>query len=124
MTPTTNLLAPSFGPADNGVHLIQAEANQVLDNAISNTKDISTTGGSHTITDVEFQSAVIRTTGVLTSNATLVFPTRPQLILIANDCTGAFTLGVKSGTGAAITVAAAARKWLWIKDISGNFEVL
>jgi hypothetical protein len=111
--------------ADTGIVTILATAFQAFENALCRTTSVPVIVAAVGITAEQFRSAAIVFTGAKTGNAVVQFPAKPRLMVIANDSTGAFTLSVKSGaSGAPVVVAAAARKWLWIKDTAGNIEVL
>lgn len=83
---------------------------ELIEDAITGMATISTTGGTTTLSANNSSSdqarmAVIKVTGVLISNATLVIPATVKQYVIWNATTGAFTVTLKTsgGVGAAIT---------------------
>ena len=120
---TTNLKAATPATTDSGKDVIVAGALEVLDQAITKTTTITITSGTRVLSDLEVQSAVLKVEGVLTANAVLEF-TRPHLILVANDTTGAFTLTVRKGAAGGVTIAQTARKWVWVKPAANAIEAL
>lgn len=92
------LLDPSVVSVSAGILNIGAELNG--DNSVSDTlrfgyKTFSTTGGSHTLSNTEYNKFAIKVTGVLSSNSSLTFPTAAGYTkIIDNQTTGAFTMTV------------------------------
>lgn len=87
---------------------------QILDDAIAGKLDVSTTGGTTTLTGTpaapQAQKMFLNITGVLVSNATIEIPVaaatgRNRIYVVKNGTTGAFTLTVKKvgGTGVPVT---------------------
>lgn len=81
----------------------------ILDSAIAGTTTISTTGGTTTLTNVDYvddqaKKAVIDVSGVLVSNATIVIPNTSRLYRVFNRTSGAFTLTLKTASGSGILV--------------------
>jgi hypothetical protein len=65
--------------------------------AIDGEFPISTTGGTTTITAAEAASNnIFKVTGILASNATLVFPAKAKSFTVQNGTTGTFSLTVKA----------------------------
>lgn len=126
MSTYTNVLGIALpADTDTGIASMMATAMQDLENAMCRTTSIAVAAVALTLTADQFRSAAILFTGTKTTNIVVQFPAKQRLMLIANDTTGAFTLSVKSGAGGTpMVIAAAARKWLWIKDSAGNIEVL
>lgn len=95
------------------------KANTVFDmieSAIGGTTAVSTTGGTTTLTNVDFtddqaKKHVLSVTGTLVSNATIVIPNTSRVYTVINATSGAFTLAVKtsSGSGKTVTQAATAK---------------
>lgn len=72
--------------------------------AFSNTT-LTTTGGSTTLTAVQSLANLITVTGVLTSNAVLIFPATLGEWIVVNATTGAFTLAcVPAGSGVGVPI--------------------
>jgi hypothetical protein len=113
-TATSSLKVEKQGSADNpgtwDTHL--NVGLDILDSAIAGTTEISTTGGSTTLTDVDYtddeaKKAVLDVTGALTTNATIVIPNRSRLFRVFNRTTEGgsnTTLTIKTSGGSGITV--------------------
>lgn len=71
--------------------------------AANATTTVSTTGGSTTLTTTQAAADIISVTGVLASNATIVFPVVVRSWRIINSTTGAFSLVAKAPTGQSLT---------------------
>lgn len=81
----------------------------IIESAISGTTSVATTGGTTTLTNVDYtndqaKKAVLDVTGTLVSNAIIVIPNAPKVYRIFNRTTGAFTVSVKTSSGTAITI--------------------
>ena len=81
----------------------------MLENAVAGTTAISTTGGTTTLTNVDYtddqaKKAVLDVSGVLVSNATIVIPNASRLYRVFNRTTGSFTLTIKTASGSGILV--------------------
>lgn len=59
---------------------------------------ITVTGGTYTLAGTELNRIAYRFTGTLTSNCEVVVPATTQQYWVTNETTGAFTLGVKTGS--------------------------
>ncbi len=83
---------------------------EMVEDAIAGVVTVATTGGSTTLTvnngvTDQARAAVLRFTGSLASNATIIVPDAvTKQYVVRNDTTGAFTLTIKttSGTGVAV----------------------
>jgi hypothetical protein len=81
----------------------------IIESAIAGTEAISTTGGTTTLTNVDYtndqaKKRVLDVTGTLVSNATIVIPNTSRVYRVFNRTSGAFTLTVKTSSGTGITV--------------------
>ena len=76
----------------------------ILEQAIARFASISTTGGTTTLTSSQNRYPVIRITGALVSNATIVVRTAEKNWNFINATTGAFSLTVKTTAGTGKTV--------------------
>ena len=65
---------------------------------------IAVTGGTYTLAGSELNRIAYKFTGTLASNAEIVVPATVQQYWVNNATTGAFTLGVKTASGAATLV--------------------
>jgi hypothetical protein len=65
---------------------------------------IAVTGGTYTLAGSELNRIAYKFTGTLTSNVNIVVPATVQQYWVNNATTGAFTLGVKTASGAATLV--------------------
>lgn len=88
---------------------------QLLEAAIAGTTALATTGGSTTLTNVDYtndqaKAAVIDVSGSLSSNATVIIPNASRLYRFFNRTSGSYTLTIKtsSGSGIVLTQGAAA----------------
>lgn len=82
---------------------------ELIEDAIAGMASINTTGGSTTLTannssTDESRMAIIKVSGTLVSNATIVIPSSSRIYWIWNNTSGAYSLTVKTsgGTGAVI----------------------
>jgi hypothetical protein len=83
---------------------------EMVEAAIAGTVAISTTGGTTTLTNVDYtndqaKKRIIDVSGSLVSNATIVIPNASKQYRVFNRTTGSFTLTIKttSGTGIEVT---------------------
>lgn len=82
----------------------------LADSAIAGMATIATTGGSTTLSANnaaadQARMAIIKVTGVLVSNATLVIPAVTKTYVVWNATTGAYTLTLKTSGGTGVVVA-------------------
>ncbi len=85
----------------------------ILESAIAGTTSISTTGGTTTLTNVDYtndqsKKAVLDVSGALTSNAIIVIPNASRVYKVFNRTTEAgssTTVSIKTSSGTAITIA-------------------
>lgn len=68
---------------------------------------LSVTGGTTTLTPVQYANVIQEYTGVLTSNQIIVLPSTVQIYYISNLTSGAFSLTFKTAAVGAITYAVA-----------------
>jgi len=81
----------------------------ILESAITGTTSVSTTGGTTTLTNVDYtndqaKKAVIDVSGVLVSDATVVVPNVSKVYKVFNRTSGSFTVSVKTSSGTAIAI--------------------
>lgn len=81
----------------------------IVESAITGTTSVSTTGGTTTLTNVDYtndqaKKAVLDVSGALVSNATIVIPNASKTYKVFNRTTGSYTLTVKTSSGTGITV--------------------
>jgi hypothetical protein len=74
---------------------------------------IAVTGGNYTLAGSELNRIAYKFTGTLTSNVNIVVPATVQQYWVNNGTTGAFTLGVKTASGAATLVTQGATAILY-----------
>jgi hypothetical protein len=74
---------------------------------------IAVTGGTYTLSGSELNRIAYKFTGTLASNAEIVVPATVQQYWVNNATTGAFTLGVKTASGAATLVTQGATAILY-----------
>ncbi len=82
---------------------------QIMESAVSGVTSVSTTGGNTTLTNVDYtndqaKKAVLDVTGALVSNATITIPNAAKVYRVLNRTSGAYTLGIKTSSGTAITI--------------------
>lgn len=76
-----------------------------IDSAIAGYTTLATTGGATSPTSDESRYASFKTTGALTSNATITFPATARSFNITNGNTGSFTTTIKcSGGGSGVSI--------------------
>lgn len=90
----------------------------LVENAIAKRVSVATTGGTTTLTDTQYadnqaRAAALDFSGVLASDAIIVVPTRSKSWIVRNQCTGAFTLTVKTSAGSGIAVSQGQTLILW-----------
>lgn len=90
----------------------------LIEQAIAGRAAIATTGGTTTLTDTQYASnqdrcAALDFSGVLVSNAAIEVPARTKSWIVRNQCTGAFTLTVKTSAGTGVVVAQGQVAILW-----------
>jgi hypothetical protein len=81
----------------------------VVDLAVAGTANISTTGGTTTLDNVDYvadngKAAILNVSGVLGSNATIVIPNASKTYIVVNGTSGAFSLTIKTSSGSGITI--------------------
>lgn len=82
----------------------------LTDSAIAGMATIATTGGSTTLTAVnaaadEARMAIVKVTGALVSNATLVIPAQTKTYVVWNATTLAFSVTIKTSAGTGVVIA-------------------
>lgn len=81
----------------------------ILESSVAGTTAISTTGGTTTLTNVDYtndqaKKHVLDVSGTLVSNAIIVIPNASKTYKVFNRTTGAFTVTIKTSGGSAITI--------------------
>jgi hypothetical protein len=88
-TPTTGSLANAWGPVLN--------ANfTAIDAVVGGTQNVSITSGNVTLSSSEALNLRYVLTGVLTGNRQLIWPAVGGIYVVQNDCTGAFTVTLRT----------------------------
>jgi hypothetical protein len=82
----------------------------LIGQAIAGRASIATTGGMTTLTDTQYATnqdrmAALDFSGVLASNAEIIVPSRTKSWIVRNQCTGSFTLTVKTSAGSGVVVS-------------------
>lgn len=57
-----------------------------------------------TLTDAQAKAGILNVTGTLTGNRNIVIPNTARRLIVINGTSGAFTLGIKTASGTAVTV--------------------
>lgn len=86
--------------------------------AIAGRASIATTGGTTTLTDTQYATnqdrmASLDFSGVLSSNAEIIVPARTKSWIVRNQCSGAFTLTVRTSAGTGVVVSQGQVAILW-----------
>lgn len=96
------LMATGLHPNDWGDN---TNANlQKIEDAITATTSISTTGGNITLTQAQNRSSALSFTGTLVLNSVVTVQSTPKMWVVRNGTSGAFTLSIKTASGAAVVV--------------------
>lgn len=74
---------------------------------------ITMTNANVTLTSLQAARSLIIITGTLTANLQLIFPTYIKQWQIVNNCTGAFTITMKTASGSGISVATSIAQCLY-----------
>ena len=82
---------------------------QRVEDAIAGVTPVTVTTANVTLTDTDFvaneaRRAIIAATGVKTGDRAIIVPARTKIYVVDNSTTGAFTLTVKTPTGAGPTI--------------------
>lgn len=106
----------------------------LIENAIAKRADISTTGGTTTLSDTQYadnqaRCSALDFSGTLASNAVIVVPTRAKSWIVRNGCTGSFSLTVKTSAGSGVVVSQGQTAILWcdgtnVVSVSGDAATL
>jgi hypothetical protein len=75
-----------------------------IEEAICGEHDVSTTGGSTTLTQAQARKRFIVVTGTLVSDATIIVPNARKDWVFINGTSGDFAVLVKTASGAATTI--------------------
>lgn len=103
-TSNTNIASTAF---------VQAATSGTLYKAI--------TGNAATLTAAEASNVYLAFTGTLTANATVTFPNSQRVYLVANYCTGNFTLTLQVAGAAAKHAVPTGKRMLVLADSSGVY---
>lgn len=90
----------------------------ILEASIAGTTSISTTGGTTTLTNVDYindqaKKRMLYVSGTLVSNAIIVVPNASKTYVIVNATAGAYTLTIKTSVGSAIAITQGAACEVW-----------
>lgn len=86
--------------------------------AVAGRASIATTGGTTTLTDTQYATnqdrmAALDFSGVLASNAIIIVPARTKSWIVRNQCSGAFTLTIKTSAGSGVVIAQGQVATVW-----------
>ena len=106
---------PAAPTAIDGTNTTQLATTAFVQSAVGGYLSKSVTGAATvTLSDAEVSNPVIAFTGALTANQVVVIPnTIKRLWAIYNNTTGAYTLTVKTASGAGVTVAQGKRNLVY-----------
>lgn len=103
---------------------------QIFEDAIANILTLSATGGTLDLSGSpppaaasQVRYATIKVTGVLTSNQTIIVPNLAKSWIVANGTTGAFSLFVKTTSGAATQIPQSTDKLVRCNGSNGIFRL-
>ena len=90
-----------------------------IDEAIAGVTTVATTGGNYilTVNDYDADEArqpVLKVTGTLVMDATIVIPQGTRRLLVSNETSGAFDVTISTGSGTDIVVAQGSRQELLV----------
>ena len=97
------LLQETGGNENNWGELLNGDLSKI-ETAIAGKTSLVSVGGITTLTDDQCRPPVIRVTGILASNCTLVVPARLKTWTVQNGTTGAYTVTIKTASGAGVAV--------------------
>ena len=108
---------PTVPTATNGTATTQAASTAFVQNQINGYTSVVLTGATFplTLTTEQACAPVIRFSGALTENATVILPsTQRRLWVVTNETTGAFTLTIFGSAGTSgVAVAQGKRNLIW-----------
>jgi hypothetical protein len=79
-----------------------------LSHGLAGRLNVSVAGGANvTLTAAQTRNAILNFTGLLTASINIIVPDGPQIWLVSNNTTGAYTLTVKTSAGTGVVVAQA-----------------
>jgi hypothetical protein len=103
-TPNLKLTNQTEGGNNNTWGTI-ADANfERIDDKCGDTTDISTTGGTTTLTETQEEVAALQIAGTLISNATIVFSARGGIWVVENNTAGSFSVTCKVSGQTGVTI--------------------
>lgn len=96
-----------------------------LERAITDVLALVVTGGTVALTTSggegeQARKAMISCTGTLTSNAEIQAPNEPKMYIIKNGTSGAFTLGIKTPSGATLDIPQGETHIVWNDPAAGG----
>ena len=95
---------------NTNLELIEASVSGLTTFAVT-IADVTLTASN--ATDDQSRHMVLVTTGALTGNRAVIVPTKTKLYLVKNDCTGAYTLTVKTVAGTGVVVLPGHSAWVY-----------
>jgi hypothetical protein len=113
LTPNLNLTNQTEGGNANTWGIKADDNFEQIDDKLGDTTDITTTGGSTTLTDEQELVAALQVGGTLVANATIVFSGRGGVWVIENNTTGAFSLTAKVSGQTGVEIAQGSTTIIW-----------
>lgn len=92
----------------------------LIDSNLAGYLSVATTGGTTTLTSGQYANFGFSITGVLTSNATIVFPDTSGFYIVSNLTTGSYTVTVKTSTGTGIAIPQSGRALIFSDGTNMN----
>lgn len=98
----SELQEPTINADVNVWGAILNSTNAAWDRALAGIVAVSVAAGDWTPTTTQAEQLVLKTTGVLVANRSVIIPNKNRRYLIWNTCTGAFTVTVKTTAGTGV----------------------
>jgi hypothetical protein len=114
---STGLRLPKPAAGDAAWATQYHRMTDIIDKFAGQIATVTQVGASMTLTDADgtadqAKNLVIRCAQALTSNLTVIVPTRTRLYLVDNSTSGAFTMTVKTAAGTGVTVKQGRQQWV------------
>jgi hypothetical protein len=99
----------------------------LLEEALAGMETVAVTGGTDVLTDSQgvsnqARNAILKITGVLTSNETITIPSRSKTYVVWNATSGSYTLQIGASGGTLVTIPQGSRAMIFC-DGTDSYEV-
>lgn len=124
LTPNLKLTIQTIGGNNNTWGQKANDNFDRIDDKLGDTLDLSTTGGTTTLTETQEEVANIAVSGALLSNATIEFSGRGGFWIVKNSTTGSFSVTCKVTGETGVTVGQGKTALIWCNgtDIVSSIE--